>query len=73
MGLFVVRNVRETGSETGVNIVFLFFFKEKDSKVKYLSVETILKDSEVVLDAVSDWSLGDHTGISSIRLKEARL
>lgn len=65
-----MRNVRETGSETGVNIVF---FKERDSKVKYLSIERILKDSEVVLCAVSDWSLGDHTGISSIRLKEAWL
>lgn len=41
--------------------------------MKYLSVETILKDTEVMLGAVSDWSLGDHTGISSIRLKEAQL
>lgn len=41
--------------------------------MKYLSVETILKDSEVVLGAGSDWPMGDHTGISSIRLKEAQL
>lgn len=41
--------------------------------MKYLSVETIPKGSQVVVGAVSDWSLGDHTGISSIRLKEAKL
>lgn len=43
------------------------------SKAKYLSVETILKDSSVVVGVMSDWSLGDHAGISSIRLKEAKL
>lgn len=50
-------------------LFFVVFFKERDSKVKYLRVETILKDSQVVLGAVSDRSVGDHTGISSIRLK----
>lgn len=41
--------------------------------MKYPSVGTIPKDSEVVVGAASDWSLGDHTGISSIRLTEAKL
>lgn len=64
---YIVRNVRGTGSGAAVKSAVS---KRRQSRVKYLSAETILRDSLVVVGVISDWSIGDHPGISSIRPEE---
>lgn len=68
------KGFRERGGEREKEAqVGPFIDLSKMSWIKYVSMWTVLRDSVVLEGVVYVWSIGEHTGISSIKWKDSRL